>query len=89
MRWVRRDMVRRRATFTTDPDSPAPDLHCPTCDRSLVYRETVVNGVNPPERWDYLECRMCGPFEYRHRTGKLRPTAELPFRLTHHNSIGG
>jgi hypothetical protein len=37
-----------------------------------VYRQTVLNGIKPLERWDYFDCRRCGPFEYRHRTRKLR-----------------
>jgi hypothetical protein len=40
----------------------------------LVYHHTVLGGVTPPERWDYLDCRTCGPFEYRHRTRRLRRT---------------
>jgi hypothetical protein len=61
-----------RPTFTSNPETPAPSLLCPTCEWPLVYRLTVVNGVNPPEQWDYFECRQCGPFEYRHRTRLLR-----------------
>jgi hypothetical protein len=68
--------TRRTPTFTTFPDTPAPDLLCPVCDRPLVYRQTVINGVKPIERWDYLECRPCGPFVYRHRTRKLRSATD-------------
>lgn len=64
--------TRRPATFTSNPDAPAPQLLCPACDRPLVYRQTVINGIKPIERWDYFECRTCGPFCYRHRTRKLR-----------------
>jgi hypothetical protein len=60
--------------FTTRPDTPGPQLLCPTCDLPLVYRQTIVAGVEPVERWDYYECRTCGPFEYRHRTRKLKRT---------------
>lgn len=67
-------MVKRAASFTSEPETPAPVLTCPTCDSLLVYRQTVIDGVQPRERWDYLECRMCGPFEYRHRTRQLRST---------------
>jgi hypothetical protein len=71
---------KARATFTTLPDTPAPQLLCPTCDRLLVYRQTVLNGVKPLERWDYFECQRCGCFDYRHRTRKLRYTTDVPFR---------
>jgi hypothetical protein len=62
----------RHAQFTSRPDIPAPLLKCPTCDRFLVYESTIFNGVNPLERWDMFKCATCGPFEYRHRTSKLR-----------------
>lgn len=62
----------RRAIFTATPDVPAPELRCPTCDQSLVYRQTVISGVKPVERWDYFECRACGLYVYRERTRKLR-----------------
>jgi hypothetical protein len=65
-------MIKRSATFRTHPDTPAPQLLCPKCDHPLVFRETVINGIKPAERWDYLECRTCGLFCYRHRTRKLR-----------------
>jgi len=67
---------KRSSIFTSQPDTPAPFLKCPACDSPLIYRQTVFSGVQPPERWDYLECRICGPFEYRHRTRKIRPTLE-------------
>ncbi|MGH9418731.1 MAG: hypothetical protein ACRD3J_02060 [Thermoanaerobaculia bacterium] len=67
-------MVKRSALFTSEPATPAPVLKCPTCDAQLIYRQTVIGGVNPPERWDYLDCPLCGPFQYRHRTHQLRPT---------------
>jgi hypothetical protein len=68
----------RHAVFTATPDPPAPQLWCPTCDRPLVYRQTVLNGVKPPDRWDLFECRTCGAFEYRQRTRRLRPIREQP-----------
>jgi hypothetical protein len=68
----------RRATFTSTPDPAAPPLVCPRCDRLLVYCQSVLNGVNPIERWDYFECRSCGPFYYRHRTRKLQATTDVP-----------
>jgi transcription elongation factor Elf1 len=66
-----------RAVVTTAPDPPAPTLDCPVCTATLTYKKTILGGVQPRERWDYLECRTCGPFEYRHRTRHLRPTVEL------------
>ena len=66
--------TRRTATFTSTPDIPPPQLLCPTCDVVLAYRQTVISGVKPIERWDYFDCRTCGPFVYRDRTRKLRPT---------------
>jgi predicted RNA-binding Zn-ribbon protein involved in translation (DUF1610 family) len=62
----------RRNIFTTTPDPAAPHLVCPNCDATLVYDQTIVGGVRPPERWDLFTCPSCGPFEYRHRTGRLR-----------------
>jgi hypothetical protein len=59
-------------TFTTTPNPPAPTLSCPRCRAPLVYSLTVLGGRKPPERWDYLECRQCGPFEYRWRTHALK-----------------
>jgi hypothetical protein len=56
--------------------SLAEALRCPTCDRVLVYRHTVFNGLEPVERWDYYDCHACGAFEYRPRTRKLRRSAE-------------
>jgi hypothetical protein len=66
-------------TFTSTPDVPAPALRCSICDRPLMYLQTVLGGVRPPERWDYYECRRCGFFDYRHRARKLRRIPELPF----------
>jgi hypothetical protein len=51
---------------------------CPVCGVRLTYRQTVYGGATPIERWDYFECRTCGPFQYRHRTRKLRATTEPP-----------
>jgi hypothetical protein len=64
--------MRRVPTFTSTPDVPPPELQCPTCDKPLEYRQTVISGVKPIERWDYFDCRRCGPFVYRDRTRKLR-----------------
>jgi hypothetical protein len=62
----------RPARVTAMPDTPAPQLFCPSCERPLVYRQTVVGGVQPIERWDYFACRTCGSFVYRDRTRQLR-----------------
>jgi hypothetical protein len=69
---TRAKRTRRAATFTSSPATAPPQLLCPTCDRPLVYRQTVISGVKPIERWDYFECRTCGQFVYRDRTRKLR-----------------
>jgi len=82
--------TRRPATFTSDPDTPAPQLPCPACNGPLAYRQTVFNGVKPVERWDYLECRTCGIFEYRQRTRKLRSaTSGVPFLRHKRNTRRG
>jgi hypothetical protein len=65
-------MSRPKADFTTHPEPPPPSLLCPKCDRPLVYRLTVLNGIKPRERWDYFECLTCGPVEYRERTHTVR-----------------
>jgi len=65
--------TRRTVQVTSNPDTPAPQMFCPTCDCPLIYRQTVVGGVKPLERWDYFECRSCGQFVYRDRTRQLRP----------------
>jgi predicted RNA-binding Zn-ribbon protein involved in translation (DUF1610 family) len=64
--------TRRPAIFTSNPDTAAPNLLCPSCDVLLKYRETVISGVKPIERWDYFECKTCGAFVYRDRTKRLR-----------------
>ena len=65
-------MLRSPTRFTSNPDSRPPQLFCPVCVLPLVYRETVYGGVIVPERWDHFACRTCGPFQYRHRTRRLR-----------------
>jgi len=67
-----RGPTRRTARVTSTPETPAPRVFCPTCDRPLVYRQSVFGGVKPVERWDYFECRSCGHFVYRDRTRQLR-----------------
>ena len=65
--------TKRTSLVTSRPDTLPPPLRCPTCDAWLLYKKTVISGVKPVERWDYLECAGCGPFVYRDRTRKLRP----------------
>ena len=64
---------KRSATFTSTPEIDAPALSCPKCNVPLSYKQTVISGVKPIERWDYFDCRACGPFVYRERTRMLRP----------------
>ena len=68
--------ARSRFTTTTPPASP-PRLVCPSCDGSLKYERSHVGGVSDrhPEQWDYYVCSLCGPFQFRHRTRKLRPVS--------------
>jgi CheY-like chemotaxis protein len=67
-------MVRREQT-TTPPLTP-PALHCPACQGRLSYQHSQTGGVNDSayEQWDYFRCQSCGPYQYRHRTRKLRAT---------------
>ena len=61
------------AEFTTEPATPPASIICPMCDRQMTYERTVLNGVNPRERWDWYACPGCRrTFEYRLRTKKLR-----------------
>lgn len=64
--------TRRTAHVTSTPETPAPQVFCPSCAFPLVYRQTVIGGVKPIERWDYFDCRACGQFVYRDRTRTLR-----------------
>jgi hypothetical protein len=57
---------------TTRPDPVTPRLLCPSCERPLVYRQTVYFDDPPRRRSDYLECRTCGPFRFDHDTKTLR-----------------
>jgi hypothetical protein len=65
----------RTPVFTSHPDVEPPQLCCPRCNHPLVYRETVIGGVRPVERWHRYGCRACGTFVYRERTRTLRPDA--------------
>jgi CheY-like chemotaxis protein len=65
----------RREQTTTPPLVP-PALHCPACQLPLLYQHSQTGGVNDRsfEQWDYFRCHACGPYQYRHRTRKLRST---------------
>jgi DNA-binding response OmpR family regulator len=79
---LRLSQVQRRATkvqshqrfHTTTPPQEPPVLMCPSCDRALQYESSYVGGVSAEhlEQWDMFVCAMCGTFEYRQRTRKLR-----------------
>lgn len=65
------------AESTTTPPAAPPQLDCPGCRRPLVYQRSHL-GKSPAERQreqrDYYVCPGgCGHFQYRHRTGGLRP----------------
>jgi hypothetical protein len=67
--------VRAHQRFKTcRPPLAPPELVCPSCDQRLQYEWSHVGGVSDqhPEQWDEFRCIACGPFEYRHRTRKLR-----------------
>jgi CheY-like chemotaxis protein len=63
---------------TTKPPLTPPTLMCPSCDRALAYEESYVGGVSQrhAEQWDYYDCSVCGTFQYRQRTRKLRRVHE-------------
>jgi CheY-like chemotaxis protein len=77
--------VKAHTRFVTkQPPLTPPTLMCPSCDRALAYEESYVGGVSQrhPEQWDYYDCSVCGTFQYRQRTRKLRPVHET-MRNTH------
>jgi hypothetical protein len=61
---------------TTNPPRTPPPLICPVCNARLTYTYSHTGGVNAesPEQWDYFQCATCGPFQYRHRTRKVKAT---------------
>jgi len=60
-------------TVTTEPPTPPPMLHCPSCDERLRYLRSYLAGTRRhPEQWDDYVCSRCGKFQYRQRTRKLR-----------------
>jgi len=73
----RRSRTRNvRPEQTTMPPLTPPSLHCPSCQSLLTYQHSQTGGVNERsfEQWDYFRCPSCGPYQYRHRTRKLRAT---------------
>ena len=70
--------IKSKRLFTSHPEMPAPQLHCPTCDRPLVYRLSALNRPRPLDRRDYFDCRQCGPFEYFHHTHEIRSIDHRP-----------
>jgi two-component system, chemotaxis family, chemotaxis protein CheY len=68
-------LARAHARFkTTTPPVPPPALTCPSCDQPMHYEHSHIGGVSNrhPEQWDYYRCPMCGTFQYRQRTRKVR-----------------
>jgi len=65
---------RLQRQWTTSPPLTPPLLRCPSCDAALLYERSHVGGVSERaiEQWDYFTCARCGPFQYRHRTRKLK-----------------
>jgi len=71
----RRSMSQRmQRQRTTNPPLTPPSLRCPSCDAMLSYEQSYIGGVSERavEQWDYFACARCGPFQYRHRTRKLK-----------------
>jgi predicted RNA-binding Zn-ribbon protein involved in translation (DUF1610 family) len=68
--------------MTTQPPLKPPALTCPSCDRHLTYEESYVGGVSQrhAEQWDYYDCPVCGRFQYRQRTRKLRRVEEAVYK---------
>jgi hypothetical protein len=69
--------TRRAARVTSAPETPAPQMFCPTCVSPLVYRKIVIGGVQLIEGWDCFECRTCGDLVYRDRTRTLRRSTQF------------
>jgi CheY-like chemotaxis protein len=68
-------LAKTHARFaTTAPPVVPPHLTCPSCDRPLKYERSHIGGVSErhSEQWDYFTCSVCGAFQYRQRTRKLR-----------------
>jgi CheY-like chemotaxis protein len=68
-----RTLTGQLGGFTTAPSQVPPNLHCPSCGRSLAYSHSHTGGVSVQrEQWDYYACNACGKFQYRQRTRKLK-----------------
>ena len=73
--------VKAHSRFTTTtPATPPASLICPMCDRPLAYDRSHIGGVSDRQReqWDYYMCPVCGAFQYRQRTRKLRRVDSVP-----------
>ena len=60
---------------TAQPPIAPPDVLCPSCDRPLHYEFSYIGGVTArdSEQWDCYTCSgLCGRFEHRQRTRRLR-----------------
>jgi twitching motility two-component system response regulator PilH len=65
---------------TAAPAKVPPLLRCPSCDQTLQYVGSHIGGVSArrSEQWDYYACaKACGPFQYRHRTRRLRRVEQV------------
>jgi hypothetical protein len=80
----RQSRRRSPSVMTSTPVPPAPPLTCPQCSTPLTYRHTVFGGIEEDERWDYYDCWNCGPFQFRERTGALRPLRDPSTRRNRH-----
>jgi two-component system chemotaxis response regulator CheY len=71
-----RSLARRHERYATrTPPFRPPQLACPVCQVPLHYEQSHIGGVSShqTEQWDRFSCTaLCGTFEYRHRTRKLR-----------------
>lgn len=73
---MQRDSRTHARYSTAAPPLPPPEIACPACGAGLTYLYSYVGGVNArrSEQWDQFSCpEQCGWFEYRQRTGRLRP----------------
>ena len=75
--------TRRTAIFTSAPAIPPPKLLCPNCDVALAYRQTVISGVKPIERWDYFDCRNVWTVHLSRSHPKASPDDVRTWRSRH------
>jgi Zn-finger nucleic acid-binding protein len=63
---------------TKHPPVEPPTLDCPKCRKSMVNVRSFLSGVRRIEQWDRDHCPRCrGLYEYRQRTGKVRPADDV------------